>query len=106
MNGTTRSQSDCLLFMQTYHELEQYKLKFEPLYYESLYVALTDTSHFTVSAADQISQAVENKYDAIKDKLLLEALMKQVCFQNRTMIKSMLRGSCWQRNCNKAMASR
>lgn len=44
-----------------------------------IYLALTDTSHFIVDITpDQLTQAIENKYDLLKDKLLMDALMNEV----------------------------
>lgn len=44
-----------------------------------LVASLTDTCHLTKDLNEQIADAIENKYDSLKDKLLLDALMKQVC---------------------------
>ncbi|XP_067932928.1 uncharacterized protein [Watersipora subatra] len=42
-----------------------------------VYMALTDMSHFYQACADRIPQAIENKYETLRDKLLMSALMIQ-----------------------------
>lgn len=59
-------------------DLEKLQQSFNNSQSPCIYQALSDTSHFTMKYVDQIPKAIENKYHSLKDKLLVDALVKQV----------------------------
>ena len=54
--------------------------------HENVAVVITSTDLGTQADESQLVEALEAKYDALKDKLLADALMKQVCITHMTLI--------------------
>lgn len=66
------------VFLQQETEIHTYRDNLDLNAIPQLIQALTDTARFTKDINGQITDAIKDKYDALKDKLMLEALQKQV----------------------------
>lgn len=78
--NNVESKSCVLLVLQNEEELQVLKTEFQMEYLTCVYKALTDTSHFVKKVVEQMADALENTFDNLKDKLILEALFQQVSF--------------------------
>ncbi|KAF6016773.1 hypothetical protein EB796_024906 [Bugula neritina] len=76
--NNVESKSCVLLVLQNEEELQVLKTEFQMEYLTCVYKALTDTSHFVKKVVEQMADALENTFDNLKDKLILEALFQQV----------------------------
>lgn len=63
---------------QRLEDIKRYSEKFQPHQMYQLQRALTQTCHLSKDVTERISDALENKYDILKDKLFREALKEQV----------------------------
>jgi len=64
--------------MQNQDDLQTLQSSLDEKSMATLIQCLTDTRHLYKDVMEQISDAIESKYDVLKDKLLMEALMNQV----------------------------
>ena len=61
-------------------DLEQLRDSFGGQTTPCIYQALTDTSHFMAKGGDLIERAIENKYETLRDKILMDSIMLQVIY--------------------------